>query len=52
MKVLIVDDSAVVRKLLSGMLKRLKIFDIDHAENGQEAIDKVDEVEYDLVLLD
>lgn len=52
MEVLIVDDSAVVRKILSGMLRRPNVIDIDHAENGQEAVDKVDETDYDLVLLD
>ena len=52
MRVLIVDDSAVVRRILTGMFKRLNVVDIDQAENGQVAVDKVSETDYDLVLLD
>ena len=52
MKILIVDDSAVVHKILTGVFKRLKIHDLDHAENGLLAVSMAAEFDYDLILLD
>ncbi|PHR55576.1 MAG: chemotaxis response regulator protein-glutamate methylesterase [Arcobacter sp.] len=50
-KILIVDDSALVRKQLRGLISELD-FEIDIAKNGQEAIDKALEKDYDVITMD
>ncbi len=50
-KVLIVDDSALVRKQLSEMIATLE-FEIDFAKNGQEAVDKATQEQYDVITMD
>ncbi|MCF6309652.1 MAG: chemotaxis-specific protein-glutamate methyltransferase CheB [Sulfurimonas sp.] len=50
-KVLIVDDSALVRKQLSEIISTLD-FDIDTAKNGQEAVDKALSMQYDVITMD
>ena len=50
-KVLIVDDSALVRKQLTEMIKILD-FEIDTAKNGQEAVDKATQMQYDVITMD
>lgn len=50
-KVLIVDDIEDNRVLLARLLKRWG-YATDMAENGEQALKKLDESEYDLVLLD
>jgi len=50
-KILIVDDSALVRKQLRGLIEDLD-FEIDIAKNGQEAIDKALENDYDVITMD
>lgn len=52
MKVLVVDDSVVMRKVLIGALNRSNITDIDQAGDGAEAVKATKEVPYDLVLMD
>lgn len=52
MKALVVDDSAVMRKVLIGALLRADITDVGQAGDGCEAVAKVQEEEYDLVLMD
>jgi len=52
MRILIVDDSAVVRQIFTGVFKRLKIHNLDHAENGRLAVSMAEEHNYDLILLD
>jgi len=53
MKVLIVDDSQIMRKIITGVLKKLKVSDIIEAVNGQEAVNKVGENDdIGLVLMD
>ena len=49
--VLIVDDSALVRKQLSDIISTLD-FEIDIAKNGQEAIDKATSFQYDVITMD
>ena len=51
MRVLIVDDIFTNRLLLSEILKNLEI-EFDEVENGKEAIDAIQEKDYDLVLMD
>lgn len=52
MKALVVDDSAVMRKVLIGALSRVNITDVDQASDGAEAVQKVQENEYNIILLD
>lgn len=49
-RILVTDDKAENRYLLERLLKHAYIVDL--AENGQEALDKIYENDYDLVLLD
>ena len=51
-KILMVDDIENNRFTLDIMLSVLGDFDVDEAESGQEALDKLAESHYDLVLLD
>ena len=50
-KILIVDDSALVRKQLSEIIEPLN-FEIDFAKNGQEAVDKATQTQYDIITMD
>jgi len=50
-KVLIVDDSHFVRKILSRIISELG-YEIDTAKDGKEAVKKIMENEYDLITLD
>ncbi len=52
MKALVVDDSAVMRKVLIGALGRANIEDVDQAADGKEAVEAVQANEYGLVLMD
>ena len=52
MKALVVDDSAVMRKVLIGALARANITDVAQASDGQEAVDACDSEDYDLILMD
>ena len=51
-KILVVDDSALMRSFARGSLKQLKINNVDEAENGEEALLKLKKDMYDLVLSD
>jgi len=50
-KVLIVDDSALVRKQLTEMIGTLN-FEIDVAKNGKEAVEKALETQYNVITMD
>jgi two-component system chemotaxis response regulator CheY len=51
--ILIVDDNAHIRKALCDMFKREEDFNIcGEAENGREAIEKAQQLQPDLVVLD
>lgn len=52
MKVLVVDDSAVMRKVLMGALSRANITDVAQASDGKEAVEIMKSGEFDLVLMD
>jgi two-component system chemotaxis response regulator CheY len=52
MKALVVDDSAVMRKILIGALGRAQITDVDQASDGREAVEAVAKTDYALVLMD
>jgi len=50
-KILIADDSALVRKQLSEIIGTLD-FEIETARNGQEAVQKAIETQYDVITMD
>jgi two-component system, chemotaxis family, chemotaxis protein CheY len=52
MKALVVDDSAVMRKVLIGALARAEITDVEQAADGKEAVDATQNADFDLVLMD
>ncbi len=52
MKALVVDDSAVMRKVLIGALSRANISEVDQAADGQEAVAAVQNSDYGLILMD
>ncbi len=53
MKALVVDDSQIMRKIVTGALKKVGIDEIVEAANGQEAVDVLlKDKSIDLVLMD
>jgi len=52
MKALVVDDSAVMRKVIIGALSRIDITDVDQAADGEEAVTMASENEYGMILMD
>ena len=50
-KIFIVDDELVMRKSLSGWLER-DGYEVDTAESGEEAIEKLKETRFDVLLVD
>ena len=52
MKALVVDDSAVMRKVLIGALARANITDVGQAADGKEAVEAVMNDDFGLVLMD
>ncbi|MCY2984568.1 MAG: response regulator [Planctomycetota bacterium] len=52
MKVLVADDSGIMRKIIIRSLNSVGVTDIVEAANGQEAIDKYKETPVDLILTD
>ena len=51
LRILLVDDNSDNRLLVKAYLKKLP-YEIDEAENGQEAVDKFVQSNYDIVLMD
>ncbi len=51
-KVLVVDDSAIIRRGILKLLAKLEITKITEAEDGQIALDLLKKESFDLVLLD
>jgi two-component system chemotaxis response regulator CheY len=52
MKVLVVDDSAVMRKVLIGALSRCDLGEVDQAGDGAEALEAVEKADYGLIMMD
>lgn len=50
-KILVVDDEEILRMLICDTLESFD-FTIDEAENGLEALEKMKENNYDLIILD
>lgn len=51
-KILTIDDMATMRKIIKSLLNQLGYKNVDEAENGKEALAKLKQQKYDLVLLD
>lgn len=52
MKILIAEDNIVNQKVLTRILGRLNVNDIEVVENGLEACKKEEQMEYDLIFMD
>ena len=57
MKILIVDDNMTNRMMLQALLENFAnennlVFELDEASDGHEAVDKCNQTEYALVLMD
>ena len=52
LKVLVVDDSPTMRRIVSNTLKRIGFSQTEVAENGQEALAKLSDAEFDLIVTD
>ena len=52
LKVLVVDDSLVIRRLMKIYLNRMGIEQIEEAPNSRKALEKLGEHEFDLIISD
>jgi two-component system, chemotaxis family, chemotaxis protein CheY len=52
MKILTVDDSATMRRIIKNQLKQSGFVDVDEAENGREALGLLGRTQYDLLITD
>lgn len=52
MRALVVDDSTVMRRVLTGALRMADILEVDEAANGQEAVELALKNTYDVILMD
>jgi len=52
MKILIADDEEIVRTTLETIFKKLGNYELDFAIDGDEAVSKVQNLRYDLIILD
>lgn len=52
MKLLLVDDSATMRRIQKTQMATMGITDIEEAGNGEEALAKLSQAAFDIVLLD
>ncbi len=51
-RILLVEDGAINRKLITAILKPAGISDLDTADNGKRGVELATSIDYDLVLLD
>jgi two-component system chemotaxis response regulator CheY len=52
MRVLAVDDSATMRRIIKNQLKQSGVEDVDEAANGREALQLLGKARYDLLITD
>jgi two-component system chemotaxis response regulator CheY len=52
MKILAVDDSATMRRIIKNQLKQVGYDQVDEAENGREALTLIEKGGYDLLITD
>ncbi len=51
-KILFVEDSPTMRRIIANSLKKLGIKDATEAENGVDALEKIQKADFDLILTD
>ena len=52
MKILVVDDMSTMRRIVKNMMKQLGFANVEEAENGQDALDKLRAEPYGFVVSD
>lgn len=52
MRALVVDDSNVMRRVISGALRQAGVESVDEAVDGLEAVDAVRQQEYGIIMMD
>ena len=52
MKILIVDDFSTMRRIVRNILKQLEYVNVEEAEDGDVAFEKLKESDYDFVITD
>ncbi|MDD5433995.1 MAG: chemotaxis response regulator CheY [Nitrospira sp.] len=52
MKILVVDDFSTMRRIVKNILKQIGFSDIDEAEDGNNALTKLKQDKYDMVVSD
>lgn len=52
MRILVVDDFSVMRRILKSYLRNLGFSDIQESENGKDALNRLQSGEYDLIITD
>jgi two-component system chemotaxis response regulator CheY len=52
MKILIVDDFSTMRRIIRNILKQLEFINVEEAEDGSIAFEKLKEADYDLLITD
>lgn len=52
MKILVVDDMSTMRRIVKNIMKQLGFANVDEAENGQDALDKLRAEPYGFVVSD
>jgi two-component system chemotaxis response regulator CheY len=52
LKILIVDDFSTMRRIIRNILKQLEFVNVEEAEDGSIAFEKLKEADYDLLITD
>lgn len=52
MKILVVDDFSTMRRIIKNILKQIGFLNVDEAENGEIALAKIGDGNYDFVISD
>src|SRR5210317_1358393 len=52
MKILIVDDFSTMRRIIRNILKQLEFVNVEEAEDGSAAFEKLKEADFDFVITD
>ena len=52
MKILIVDDFSTMRRIIRNILKQLEFINVEEAEDGSVALEKLKDADYDLLITD
>ena len=52
MRILVVDDFSTMRRIIRNILKQLGFINVEEAEDGSAAFEKLKEADYDLLITD